>query len=314
MLAESVLLLCFGVGATVLPALPAFRAASARTLTRKIGAQVPPGQRSAVEARTARRARGVGVGLVLGGVAVQAWYLVTGSALPPEYQGWVMVGLAWALGVAGLAVVEIWRPGARREREPRSARASVPRLTDYVPRYLIAMSWVFAAVAATAVLAAVALGRSRWFDAGTVLAGPVPAMGLVLALLAVLTHLAVGRVLDTPQPARDEAELYWQDGVRAVTLSMLHVPLAQVSTLVLFVVARTVDAAASDAARTVGEVGPQWVLAVLVVAHGLGLVMLVAFVLASLVNSWGPDSDRTRFRRRLWADPGGPRHPIAGGA
>lgn len=142
------------------------------------------------------------------------------------------------------------------------------------------------------------LSRSEWFDAATIMASPVPVLTAAIPVLAVLFGLAIRRVLDAPQPARDSAELYWQDAVRAQTLSSLVAPTPLVSLFALVMLGSVLDDAASAAAVAAGSVGPGWT-AVLLVGGYLLPVVVVLLLLAVLTNLWGTSGMR-HFRDRLW--------------
>lgn len=299
MLVEAGLFIALGLAAALLPGVTAYRRRAAQRLADRAGVAVPPEQLPALEARVARRSRAAAVGMVLAGVALAVLDRVVGEEqLVQVGAGWVAMALLFGFAVAALAVVEIWRPGTVPDDGARTARAVAPRLGDYLPRLVVVLTWVFTAVGVLALALTWGLGGSRWFDAATVRTGAVPALLVALPLLAGLTVLAVRRVLDAPQPARDETELFWQDAVRANTLSALHVPLAVVGLFATALSARTLDAAASTVAEATGQLAPVWTTALMVGGYALPLVLL-AVALVLTLGPWG-GTEVTHVRQRLW--------------
>lgn len=170
MLSDALVLITVGALAAILPRSQGCRRYLTRQLADQVSATVPAGQTANLESRVARRAMGMGTGILVAGLLVlvvdrlwEAPESMTGLGL--------ILSLMFVYGAAGSAVVEIWRPGSPAEG-PRTARA-----TSIAIPVLVGLSW-----------------------------------------------LAVRRVLHTAQPARDESELYWQDPVRAQTVSSLAAP------------------------------------------------------------------------------------------
>lgn len=293
MLVDAVVLTLVGTVAVLLPMSRSYRSHLTHRLAQQAGAQVPADQVPALEARVTRRARGMGAGIVVAGLAV----LVVALGWPDARgSGYLLVSLMVTFGAAGLAAVEILRPGGVTAG-PRWARSTAPTLSDYVPPLVRVLGRVLTGVGMVVLLLALALGRTRWFDADTVWRSPVPVLVVALPVLVLLSELAVRRVLDAPQPARDEAELYWQDAVRANTLSSLTVPPALVGLLALVVSGAVLDDAASAVAVATGQVGPTWTTWLLVTGYVLPFLVLVGALAATTL--WG-GTEMQRFRDRLW--------------
>src|SRR5699024_1214156 len=290
MLVDALVLLALGMLAVLLSLSPAYRSHLARRIT--TGAHVPPSHLPAIEARMARRARAVGVGILLAGVVLAVAALLWPAGTEKPTGGYVVVSLAFVFGAAGLALVEIARPG-HVGAGPRTARATAPTVGDYVAPETRTLSWAVAGTGFGVLLLALALGSTRWFDAGSLWRSPVPVLAVALPVLVVLSELAVRRVLDAPQPARDETELYWQDAVRASTLSSLTVPPALVGLLALVVTGAVLDDSASTAAVASGEVGPAWSLWLLVGGYVLPFALLIVVVPVAL-HRGGSTTERFR--------------------
>lgn len=244
----------------------------------------------------ARRAWGIGAGILVAGVVVLLVDLVWDA--PDSLPGaGLYLSLLLVCGAAGLAVVEIWRPGTVDDG-PRTARVTAPELGDYLPRAVRAGAAAYTGLGLVAVAATLLLTRSPWFDTATILWSPVPVLAVAIPGLILLTRLAVLRVLDVAQPARDEHELYWQDAVRAQTLSSLVAPTPLVGVLALVVCGTVLDDAASAAAVAQGAVGPGWSLAILLSGYALPFVLVVLGLLVTI----GPWSTTTaqHVRDRLW--------------
>ncbi|GGK68032.1 hypothetical protein [Ornithinimicrobium pekingense] len=298
MLVDAIVLLLVGLLALLLPSSSVYRAHLSRRLVHQTRAHLPADQATALEARVARRARGMGAGIVLAGagalVAALAW-----DGAEEARGGLLFLSLVFVGGAAGLATVDVLRPGAVPDG-PRSARATVPTLADYVPRPLRILSWVFVGAGGVALATTLVLARSAWFDTTTLLSSPVPLLAVALPLLVVLCGLAVRRVLDAPQPARDEVELFWQDAVRAQTLNSLVATAPLVSLLALTVCGAVLDDAASAAALARGEVGPGWSLVLLVASYALPFVLVLVALALTVATGRRHSGGMHHFRDRLW--------------
>ncbi|MCM3661571.1 hypothetical protein M3148_11310 [Georgenia satyanarayanai] len=296
MIVDALALLALGALAVLAPASPRFRSHLTRRLATQTGGSVPAQYAPALEARMTRRARAVGSGILLAGAALVILALLWPAGADAPSGGYVVVSLAFVFGAAGLAVVEIARPGTVGDA-PRTARATAPTMSDYVPPADRALCWAFAGVGLLVLVITLALGGGRWFDADTLWRSPLPVLAVALPVLTALSELAIRRVLDAPQPSRGRTELYWQDAVRASTLSSLMAPPALVGLLALVVTGAVLDDAASVAAVATGEVGPAWSLWLLVGGYVLPFVLLaVALVVATRRGGSAPQ----RFRERLW--------------
>lgn len=296
------MLILLGLGTALLSWNTRYRTRAVQKLAVDINDAVPVQYAAVLELGVARRTRAVAAGVIVTGIVLLALTLAAGSAAAALDSPWIPLALAFTFIAVALAAVELWWPATLHDSSARTARTSVPALKDYLPRYIVVVTWALTGLAWVILIGTLVLGQTRWFDASIVGEGPVPALGLAVTVLALLTLFAVQQVLRAPQPARDDTELYWQDAVRASTLARLHAGLALVSVLVLGVVAETLDAAASAIATASGQVGPDWTGAVLIASYFLAPLVLIAF-LAFLLNR-NRRSDNTHFRRRLWAGHG----------
>ncbi|NLG22729.1 MAG: hypothetical protein GX555_15020 [Actinomycetales bacterium] len=296
MTTDAIVILAVGVLAALLPLSGTYRSYLRRTLAAKAEATVPAEQEAALERRVTLGARAMGVGILVAGLLTlglsQVWEHADEVA-----GGFFQLSVMFVAGAAGLAVAAIWWPGTTAEG-PRTARATSPTVEDYLPPLVLVLGRIFVALGLLALAATLLLTRSEWFDAGTIWRSPVPLLAAALPVLVVLSWLAVRRILDAPQPARDETELYWQDAIRAQTLSSLVVVTPCVGLFALVVCGSVLDDAASTAATAAGQVGPAWSLAVLIA----GYLLPFALVVAALVVAAGSSrrSEMRHFRERLW--------------
>src|SRR5699024_3679162 len=157
------------------------------------------------QARMTRRARGTGAGNMLAGLVLLVIDLVWPGIPPASSDVFLILSLLLTPGAAGLALVEIWRPGVATDG-PRAARMTTPGIADYVPALARVLSWVLPGLGFVVLLVALVLGQTSWFDAGTLLRSPVPLLAVAIPAVVGLSRLAVRRVLDAAQPARDAAE------------------------------------------------------------------------------------------------------------
>lgn len=294
MLVDSVVLIAVGALAALLPSYGPYRALLRRSLARKANAQVPAEQEEALEARLARRSRGTGVGILAAGLVA----LVLSQTWPRADEasgGFFVLSVLFVAGAAGAALADVLWPGTVPEGT-RTARATSPTVGDYLPRQARSVGRVFVGAGLVALVGTLLLTATQWFDAGTVLRSPVPLLAVGVPVLLLLSRLATRRLLDAPQPARDEAELYWQDAVRAQTLSSLALAAPLVSLLSLIVCGSVLDDAASAAATAAGQAGPGWSLALLVAGYVLPFVLVIGAALASA----GSRTEMQHFRDRLW--------------
>lgn len=297
MVIDAFVLVGLGVAALVLPLSSGFRHWQVDDLAGRVGGRVRPQLRPALEAKLTRRTLCVGAALVLGGVVLLVVDLLWPGEPPLDDGGWLVISLLVVLGAAGTVVAELWRPGLPADG-PRTARTGTPGFGDYVPRQAALLTGGLVVVGLIGLLGTLLLGGSRWFAAEVLWRSPVPVLAGALVVLTLLSWWAVRRVLDAPQPAVDETELYWQDALRAHTLTGLLTPLALVALLGIGICGVALDAAASQAAAEAGQVGPAWSLALLVA----GYVVPVAVVVTVLATSpwWVRPRAGDRFRTRLW--------------
>lgn len=279
------------LGLTMVPGVVAWQTPS---FVRQMRLPAPAGK-AMLAGRMRQRDVGAGVGLVVGGVLLAAIHVIT----PGAGSVTVVLVVGFAAAVGGVAVTEIWRPGAAVPGAVRTARVPVPRQTDYLPTRVVVATWVLAAAALGTAVLALLLGLSPWFASDVLTAGTVPVVAGSLVLLGVLTAWATRRVLRTPEPAHDEVELFVQDAVRASTLLTLHVPLALLALLSVPLLAVRVDDAASAIALAQGAVGPGWVGGLLIALYLLAPVAIVG-VLVMTLPVW-QDTGQSRFRNRLWS-------------
>lgn len=297
MLVDAVVLLVVGAVAFLLPYFGRYRVLLRRTLVRKVGAQVPGDQEPALEARVAFRSRGAGMAIILAGLCALVLSR-TWQGAEEMSGGFFVLTLVFIGGTAGAALADVLRPGTVAPG-PRTARASTPTLEDYLPPRLRMLGRILVGSGLVATLGALVLAATEPFDAGSVLHSPVPVLAVGIPLVVLLSWLATRRVLNAPQPARDEAELYWQDAIRAETLTSLSVAAPMVSLVALVVCGDVLDHAASVAAIAAGATGPAWSLAVLIAGYLLPVVLVLVGV-AGLVASGARGRTEQHFRDRLW--------------
>lgn len=296
MLADAVVLIVVGAVALLLPSYRPYRAYLRRRLVHKAGAQVPADQEAFLESRVAVRAQGGGMGIIVAGLC--ALLLSRTWAGAEEASGALFVlALMFVAGAAGAVLAELLRPGDAAPG-PRTARATSPTVEDYLPPRQRTMARVFVACGVLATVGTLLATATEWFDAGAVLRSPVPVLAVGIPVLALLSWLAARRVLDAPQPARDEAELYWQDAFRAETLSSLSLAAPLVSLLALVVGGSVLDDAASAAAVAAGQTGPAWSLALLIGGYLAPFVLVGVAVLVT--SAGGSRTEMEHFRARLW--------------
>jgi hypothetical protein len=296
MIFGAIALLLAGTLTALMPLLAAYRTHLTRRLTRQAGATVPQELVPTLEARMARRAWGGGGGVALAGLVLLVWALVRPGGVDAAGGLYVMLSLVFVFGAAGLAVVEILWPG-QPIRGPRTARVSAPVLADYLPPVVRVLSWGFPVLGLLALLTALGLSWSPWFDAGTIWRSPIPFLATAIPFLALLSVLAVRAVLAAPQRARDEADLFWQDLLRASTLSALTSPPALVALFAMILCASVLDDAASVVAHAAGQVGPAWTLWLLVVGY---VVPPMLTVVALVASSRTRVNEMDHTRHRLW--------------
>lgn len=296
MFVDAIVIIAVGVVAVLLPSSGTYRSALRRRLAAKAGATVPSEQEAALEARVAGRARAMGVGILVAGAVTlllsQVWEDAHEAA-----GGFFLVSVIFLAGAAGLALAEIRWHGTTEG--PRTARATSPAVEDYLPPQSLVVGRVIVGIGLLALVGTLLLTRSDWFDAGTIWRSPVPLLAAAIPVLFALSWLATRRVLDAPQPARDETELYWQDAVRAQTLSSLTVTTPFVGLFALVVCGGVLDDAASTAAVAAGQIGPEWSLWVLIAGYFIPFVLVIgAMVATATARSSGSESQH--FRERLW--------------
>jgi len=170
-----------------------------------------------------RRIRDRSVGQSAGGLAaVLAFALVlllSPESVPLGVTGLSTMGIIVAAMAAGGGISALRQfPAPRGPDASRVARLDAPTLDDYVHP-----AWIWASAIGT--VAAVCL--AVWLFAGAVPNGPLDG-GPSVAGIAALAALSLGgvvcagilsrRLLGIPQPASDERELQWDDGLRAYAL------------------------------------------------------------------------------------------------
>lgn len=297
MLRDATVILLMGALAVLLPLSATYRAHLRDRLAATAAATVPAQQQADLEMRITRRARSAGVGILVAGLLTLLLGWIWDGANEAA-GGFFVLSVMFVAGAAGLALADIRWPGAPADG-PRTARATSPSLSDYVPRQVLVVGQIFAAIGLLSLIVTLLLTRSVWFDAATIWHSPVPLLTATLPVLLVFSWLATRRVLDAPQPARDEVELYWQDAVRAQTLNSLSVTTPLVALFALIVCGGILDDAASAAAIAAGEVGPQWSLWLLVAGYLVPVVLLVGAV-AVLIARHGRWNEMAQFQDRLW--------------
>lgn len=297
MLQDGLVILAVGGLAVLLPLSRTYRSALGRRLTTKAGATVPPGQAAALESRLTRRAIAMGAAILLAGLGILLLRAVW-PAGEEQVSGFAILSVLFVFGAAGLVLADLRWPGTTSEGT-RTARATSPTVQDYLPPRLLVAGRVFVGVGLLALVVTLALSVSQWFDAAAIWRSPVPLLAGAIPVLLLLSSLATRRILDTPEPARDEAELYWQDAVRAQTLSSLSVTTPFVALFAVVVCGSVLDEAASTAAMAAGQVAPEWTLGLLVLGYLLPVVLVVGTALATVAQR-GTWSEMRHFQDRLW--------------
>ncbi|RZU65406.1 hypothetical protein EV379_1740 [Microterricola gilva] len=226
-----------------------------------------------------RRVRSTVIGSCVAGfiaLAVAAVLLVAGGGLP-EGLASTLLGLVFAAAVSlGTAAGGAGYFAPQAAQSVRIARAQTPRLNDYLhPLW----RWASIGVTVAAVLLCGAILAGAGATSGLI---GVPMTGVVVATaLAIAAQFGASllgrRLLDVPQPAREELELQWDDALRGMTVRSL------------WIAAFTIAWAAALLALL-------WLLAATpTVTVWFGFVALVPILLLSVPAS-------RRVERRMWTD------------
>lgn len=297
---SGLVLVVAGVSLALLSLSRSWRSFLAGRLAAQTGVRVGRDQTEALETRMGHLGRGQGLGIAVAGVVLLLWGAVAdGGASGDPY---LVIALMLVLGAAGLALAEILRPH-EASGGTRAARARAPGVADYIPLGARALTWAITCFGLLVLIGTLLLTRSRWFDASTIMTSPVPLLVVSVPVLALLSVLAVRRVLDTPQPARDEDELFWQDIIRGRLIAALIAPVALVSLFAVLVSGTLLDAAASAAVAGTDQVGPAWSLWLLIAGY---LVPVVVVVIAATILVAERGHEAQHIRIRLWGGrPGG---------
>lgn len=296
MLSDAIVIIAVGIVAALLPSTGVHRTYLRRRLTHQVGAAVPAEQEQALEARLTRRAQGMGAGILLAGMALLAAGDLREGA-DNSAGGLFLLSVLAVSGAAGLVAADILWPGHLVDG-PRTARATSPTAADYLPRWMRSLSAMVIGISLISLAGTMLLAHSQWFDAGEIMRGPVPLLAVGLLVVALSSMWATRRILDAPQPARDETELYWQDAVRAQTLSSLNLTAPLISLLALVACGSVLDGAASEAAVASGQTGPGWSLVLLIAGYTIPVVLAIAILV--FATSQGNNGEMRHFRNRLW--------------
>lgn len=172
----------------------------------------------------------------------------------------------------GIAIACTTNIGPARPDSPRIARATRPRMTDY-----LSPTWTVTSIATctTAVIVAVLVLPN------TTAHSTLTTIAIVLVVASVLTlalcTLLARRLLASPQPANDRLELAWDDALRARALRSVWVAsLAMSASATLFVV----------------NLGTPRAAVLFAFEYALSLTAMLAFNRMSRPGR--------RFQRRLW--------------
>lgn len=298
MLTDALVILALGAAGLLLPLSPAYRSTMTHQFRGSARLDVPAEQLAALERRLTRRSQGMAVGVLVAGVITLVLSQVWDGAVDAS-GGLFVLAILFVSGAAGMVLADILMPGDPAEG-PRTARAVAPGVADYLPPTTRLLSTLLVAIGSAAFAGTLLLGLSPWFDATTIMRSPVPVLAVTVPLLGLLTWLATRRLLDVPQPARDQRELYWQDIVRTRTLSSLHLVAPVVSMFGLVVSGSVLDDAASAVAEASGQIGPAWSLWLLIA----GYLLPVVLVAGALALTAADRSEVEHVRSRLW--PQGP--------
>ncbi|MEO5851362.1 MAG: hypothetical protein ABIQ15_02520 [Nocardioides sp.] len=193
-------------------------------------------------------------------------------------------GTVLALQAAGEAARELPLAGGAA----RTARVRAVEVADLVapwPRRLLALQVVV--LVSVLVVLGVAL-RAGWLQAPT-----SSVVGLVVAGLANLVAMGTGvyaarRAAALPEVAGDAAQLYWQDALRAESVTQAYTGSTMSAVLLC--------SAASGLFARPSASAPSWVVEVSVLLISLTGVMLAAYLWTLLVQQGAAPW----FRQRLW--------------
>src|SRR5699024_4838783 len=123
MVIDAVVLIAVGIVAMLLPAFSGYRSSLVRRIARQGHAHVPAEQVPALETRATRRARSVGVGILVAGLVVLVLALLWSEREETPSRLSLILSLMLVFGAGALAFAEIFRPGDVTDG-PRWARST----------------------------------------------------------------------------------------------------------------------------------------------------------------------------------------------
>lgn len=223
-----------------------------------------------------RRLFRTSVGALIGAVPASAFLVVSAVRESPSidilFYCSIFLLLAAAGAAVGVAIACTTNIGPSRPELPRIARATRPRMTDYLsPAWIVTSIAICAAAIPVAVLA---LTRNT---ANSALNTFLVILIVVDLLTLALSPWLARRLLASPQPANDSLELAWDDALRAYGLrSVWFAPLALGIATILF--------------------------AINLVYPGLSVLIVLTYFLCIVGFRFIPKLTRPgwRFQRRLW--------------
>ena len=292
MLTDAMLILLIGTVTVLLPLSKAYRSRLRRRLVKLARATVPPEQSKALETRVTRQSLMTGAAILVAGLVVLALDRLW------EVAGANFILVTFLAGAAGHALADILWPNTAGPG-PRTARATATTAAHYVPTSFRVTAWATLGTGLVAVVGTLLLARTEFFDRNTILSSSVPAYAVGLVLVVLLVQWATHRVLRAPQPARDQVELYWQDALRAQTLSRLGTIPPVLGTLACLSSSNALWSAAWATSPPGGPPPPTWALwsCIGLAALPFAVVLAGAVVTAARRDAW---NEFQHVRRALW--------------
>jgi hypothetical protein len=221
-----------------------------------------------------RRLFRANVGALIGGAPVLVVLIVIGFSAQHRVALStlsIVFLLALAGTTVGTAIACTTNIGPSTPELPRVARATQPRMADYLPT-----SWVVASVAVCTTGLVVALVALQRITAGGTMNWILVVMIAVNAVTLSGSPLLARRLLASPQPANDSLQLAWDDAMRAHGLRSVWLAPFAVGVATAFFAINVLYPAATDLSY---------------------LEYPLAIALFQLTRLTRPGS---RFQRRLW--------------
>lgn len=270
----------------VLTFIPAYRDGAAARFGRSVGLALPDSLEKQVSARLTVRLRGATIGAALATVAM---LLLVHNGIPVasdhNFSSFIIVGGAFVGVAVGAGVASALRGRFSADDRVRVARAQAVEMPDYVAPFELVSTRVGVALAAVAVPVAAVLGA----ESGLV--SLAAALTVVAVFALVLFEVASRHVVRRGQPVGTQAELAWDDAIRASLLrDLITAPLA-LGLYALFIAGVCLSGVLADALG--GYAG--------LIAQTAILLVLLAVAFAGAVYSIVSKPQR-HVLRRLWPD------------